>query len=114
VLRDDPHRQVVRVGDTVRRPVHPWSCGLVAMARLSPEYHEAVQGFRPSGAALWAAHAGPPRDGELICHGDFGPWNLVWHGTRPVACGGPPPTPTELAGQRHSGRDGKAHRHLVE
>jgi aminoglycoside phosphotransferase (APT) family kinase protein len=22
--------------------------------------------------------------GELICHGDFGPWNLVWRGTEPV------------------------------
>src|SRR3954466_7887586 len=25
VLQDDPHRQVVRIGDTVRRPLHPWS-----------------------------------------------------------------------------------------
>jgi hypothetical protein len=134
VLQDDPHRRVLRVGDTVRRPMHPWSAavhellryladvgfpysprvlgvdeagrevlsylagdsgpagwapvvdeaGLVAMARLLREYHDAVQGFQPSVEANWAAHAGPPRDGELICHGDFGPWNLVWRGTRPV------------------------------
>ncbi|MFJ9104066.1 phosphotransferase [Streptomyces sp. NPDC102405] len=25
--------------------------------------------------------AGPP---EAICHGDFGPWNVVWKGHRPV------------------------------
>ncbi|WP_218827191.1 hypothetical protein [Actinoplanes regularis] len=25
VLQDDPHRRVVRIGDTVRRPMHPWS-----------------------------------------------------------------------------------------
>jgi len=130
VLQDDPHRQVVRVGDTVRRPMHPWSptihdllrhlesvgfpysprvlgvddegrevltyldgesgpdgwakvvddTGLRAMARLLRDYHDAVAGFRPPDAR-WAAADG---DGELVCHGDFGPWNLVWHGTTPV------------------------------
>lgn len=134
VLQDDPHRFVLRVGDTVRRPMHPWSptvhallrhladvgfpysprflgvdeagrevlsylpgtsgpagwapvvdeAGLVAMARLLREYHEAVRGFHPGADAVWAAHSRPPQAGELICHGDFGPWNLVWHGTRPV------------------------------
>ncbi|WP_425569539.1 phosphotransferase [Nonomuraea salmonea] len=24
------------------------------------------------------------RDDEVICHGDFGPWNIVWRGERPV------------------------------
>jgi aminoglycoside phosphotransferase (APT) family kinase protein len=122
VLQDDPHRRVVRVGDTVHRPLHPWSStihellrhleavgfahsprflgiddegreiltyldgesgpdgwakvvdedGLVAMARLLRDYHEAVRGFGDVG------------DGEVICHGDFGPWNLVWRGTEPV------------------------------
>ncbi|GIH15399.1 aminoglycoside phosphotransferase family protein [Rugosimonospora africana] len=58
--------------------------GLTAMARLLREYHDAVAGFRPSGGTGWAAHTGPVGDGELICHGDFGPWNLVWRGSRPV------------------------------
>jgi hypothetical protein len=130
VLQDEPHRRVVRIGDTVRRPPHPWSAtihellrhlediefpysprflgidaegremlgyldgesgpagwakvvddtGLVAMARLLREYHEAVRGFRPSPEARWATDRGPVGAGELICHGDFGPWNLVWQG----------------------------------
>jgi hypothetical protein len=58
--------------------------GLVAMARMLREYHDAVRGFRPSADAGWAAHATDPNDGDLVCHGDFGPWNLVWRGDRPV------------------------------
>jgi Phosphotransferase enzyme family len=135
VLQDEPHRRVVRVGDTVRRPVHPWSSsvhellryledvgfpyaprllgldadgrevlryiegesgpagwanvvahsGLVAMAHLLRDYHDAVRDFRPVAMAGWAGHAGGLAPGELVCHGDFGPWNLVWRGTRPVA-----------------------------
>lgn len=134
VLQDDPHRRVVRIGDTVRRPMHRWSPtiheilqhlektgfeyaprvlgideegrevltwlggesggdawekvvtdeGLVAMARLLRDYHDAIRGFRPAAMAGWAAHNGVFGAGELIGHGDFGPWNLVWHGNRPV------------------------------
>jgi hypothetical protein len=134
VLQDEPHRRVVRVGNTVRRPLHPWSAtihelllhlervgfpysprflgidnegreiltyldgesgpagwakvvdesGLTAMARLLREYHSAVRGFRPTAEAGWATGADPVGADELVCHGDFGPWNLVWRGTRPV------------------------------
>ncbi|WP_433204520.1 aminoglycoside phosphotransferase family protein [Dactylosporangium sp. CS-047395] len=132
ILQHDPHRTVVRIGATVRRPVHPWSPsvhallahleaagftaaprflgvdelgreildylpgesggagwrhaatddGLAAMARLLRDYHEAVAGF--AGEWPWAAHDGTVRAGEIVCHGDFGPWNLVWRGGRPV------------------------------
>jgi hypothetical protein len=134
VLQDDPYRRVVRVGDTVRRPLQPWSPtvhellqhlegqgfeyaprllgiddegrevltwidgesggdgwakvvtdeGLTAMARLLRDYHDAVRDFRPSAGAGWAAHDGVFRPGDLVCHGDFGPWNLVWRGNRPI------------------------------
>ena len=26
----------------------------------------------------WAHSTGAPNDGEVLCHGDFAPWNLVW------------------------------------
>jgi hypothetical protein len=134
VLQDDAHRPIVRVGDTVRRPLQPWSAtvhellrhleavgfpysprvlgidaegrevltfiagesgaagwarvadeaGLVAMARLLRDYHQAVRGFQPSGDPVWAARTGVPQPGEVVCHGDFGPWNLVWRGPQPV------------------------------
>ncbi|MEZ5086211.1 MAG: aminoglycoside phosphotransferase family protein [Tessaracoccus sp.] len=130
-LQDKPHRNVIRIGNTVRRPLQPWSPsvhellnylesigfpysprvkgiddegrevltfidgesgtdgwakvvddrGLVAMARLLREYHDAIRGFRPAAAAGWAGCTG---EGEVVLHGDFGPWNLVWHGTQPI------------------------------
>jgi hypothetical protein len=134
VLQDQPHRVVLRVGDTVRRPTYPWTPaihqllrhlelvgfpyaprvlgidgqgrevltfiegesgadgwarvvdeqGLVAMAKLLRAYHQAVAGFRPDGAVTWAAYPAAVGADELVCHGDFGPWNLVWRGSQPV------------------------------
>lgn len=134
VLQADAHRRVVRVGDTVRRPMYPWSpsvhellrhladvgfpyaprvlgvddqgrevltyldgdsggdgwarvvdeAGLRAMGRLLRDYHDAVAGFRPRTGAVWSSGSVPLQAGELVCHGDFGPWNLVWRGSRPV------------------------------
>ncbi|MEU4246059.1 aminoglycoside phosphotransferase family protein [Amycolatopsis sp. NPDC026612] len=134
VLQDQPHRRVVRIGDTVRRPVHPWTpavhallrhladagfpaaprvlgiddegrevltylpgesgpdgwgkvvgeAGLAAFARLLRDYHDAVAGFRPAADLTWCTGTTAIGDGEVICHGDFGPWNTVWRGERPV------------------------------
>ena len=58
--------------------------GLMSMARLLREYHQAVREFRPGSDGVWAARTGAPQDGDLVCNGDFGPWNLVWRGTQPV------------------------------
>ncbi|MDT0343292.1 aminoglycoside phosphotransferase family protein [Streptomyces litchfieldiae] len=134
VFQDQPHRRVVRIGDTVRRPVQPWTpavhalldhlaavgfpyaprvlgideqgrevlshipgeagpagwapvvddAGLTAFARLLREYHDAVAGFVPPPGAVWVTGPGAPGDGEVVCHGDFGPWNVVWRDGRPV------------------------------
>jgi hypothetical protein len=58
--------------------------GLRAFARLLREYHEAVAGFAVPDDARWALCDGSPRPGQVICHGDFGPWNIVWDGLDPV------------------------------
>jgi hypothetical protein len=134
VLQEAPHRRVLRVGDTVRRPMYPWSPavhlllrhlaavgfpysprvlgiddegrevlsfipgssgqlgwaevvedkGLEAFARLLREYHEAVATFRPSPETVWAFGPAACRAGEVVCHGDFGPWNVVWRDGEPV------------------------------
>lgn len=133
VLQDDLHRPIVRIGQTVRRPVYPWSgrvhrvllhleqvgfpysprflgideqgreiltylegtCGgdgylegvrrgadawamvadqegLRRFARLLRDYHDASTGFE----AL--------QNGQVVCHNDFGPWNVVWKDRKPV------------------------------
>ncbi len=147
LLQADP--EVVRVGDTVRRPsagaaIHallayleqvgfPYSprvlgvdeqgrevlsflpgvsgrdawaqvvpdAGLRAFARLLRAYHDAVADFAPT-IHGWALEARPPRAGEIVCHGDFGPWNVVWDAGRPVGLldfdfVGPGPALTDVA-----------------
>lgn len=134
VLQNAPGRKIVRVGDTVRRPVRPWSPavhallrylervgfpssprvlgvdgegremltyldgesgplgwrhaareeGLTALARLLRQYHDTVAAFRPGDDLRWYTGQGGSRPGEVICHGDFGPWNIVWRDGLPA------------------------------
>jgi hypothetical protein len=134
VLKDDPGREVVRIGDRVYRPAGYWTPavhallrhladtgfryapralgtddrgrevltyipgvagpqgwaavvpedGLARFAALLRAYHDAARSFTPLVDAVWAFGKGAPGPGELICHGDFGPWNVVWHRGQPV------------------------------
>jgi aminoglycoside phosphotransferase (APT) family kinase protein len=35
-------------------------------------------------SAQWATSSGAPDSGEIVRHGDFGPWNLVWRDGLPI------------------------------
>jgi Ser/Thr protein kinase RdoA (MazF antagonist) len=59
--------------------------GLREFARLLRAYHDAVAAYTPAIGLEWATGATSVKPGEIICHGDFGPWNIVWRGTDPVA-----------------------------
>ena len=59
--------------------------GLRKFARLLRSYHDAVAGYRPAARLEWVTGATSVAPGEIICHGDFGPWNIVWRGADPVA-----------------------------
>ena len=133
-LGSTPHRQILKRGNTIHRPVSWWTPavhdllhylesvdfphsprvlgfdeggrevltflpgesgkdgwkkittneGLRKYAQLLRRYHDAVAGYRPAASAEWAYATGGVNPGELLCHGDFGPWNLVWQGEEPV------------------------------
>ncbi len=121
---------VVRVGNTVRRPLRRWSpavhdllgfldkagfeaaprvlgvdasgretltwlpgrsisrpwpagfrttAGLAGAVRLLRAYHEIVAGYSPPVGARWWTGRRALQDGELICHGDVTPWNIIWN-----------------------------------
>ncbi len=49
--------------------------GLVAVVHLLMRFHDAIADYAPPGLA----------PGDIACHGDPGPWNIVWRGDDPVA-----------------------------
>jgi hypothetical protein len=56
--------------------------GVRSAAHLLREIHEASRGFVPPTDATWALAAQPRAD--VVCHGDPGPWNMVWDGPRAI------------------------------
>lgn len=58
--------------------------GLKKYAKLLREYHNAVNDYRPLDDSEWAYAHGGVKAGEIICHGDFGVWNIVWRDDEPV------------------------------
>jgi Phosphotransferase enzyme family len=63
---------------TVVQPRMLDDAGLVRVARLIRAYHAAVASFRPPPDARWQTDGRDPTGpGELICHNDLAPWNLI-------------------------------------
>lgn len=84
---DDLGREILSFipGEPARRP---WPAhlldtdGVIALARYLAGYHEAVASFRPPDNAEWHLPDLAWKPGMIICHGDLGPWNSIWNGTR--------------------------------
>jgi len=51
--------------------------GLRSAARLLRRIHDATVGWIPPADAVWGLPATQPQ--EVVCHGDPGPWNMVWN-----------------------------------
>ncbi len=56
---------------------------LVHQGQMLRHYHDVVADFVPPRDAIWQ-QCGPaqPKAGEIICHCDFGPYNLIWREER--------------------------------
>jgi hypothetical protein len=57
---------------------------LVAVGELLRELHAKAAGFVPT-VVDYRFHPYPPRDGQIVSHGDLGPWNTVYRDGMPVA-----------------------------
>jgi hypothetical protein len=53
-------------------------------AKLIRRLHAASSGFRPA-FTCYRLHPYPPEAGEIVSHGDLGPWNTVYRNGVPVA-----------------------------
>jgi hypothetical protein len=53
-------------------------------AKLIRQLHSAAAGFRPASTS-YRCDPRPPQPGEVISHGDLGPWNTVYRDEVPVA-----------------------------
>lgn len=59
--------------------------GARAIAGMLRRLHDAVASFVPPADAEWWTGVRPLEAGELVIHGDLGPWNTLWRGDEPVA-----------------------------
>lgn len=58
--------------------------GLRKFAKLLRAYHDAVADYTPHAGSEWASSTKTLQPGEIICHGDFGVWNIIWQDDNPV------------------------------
>jgi hypothetical protein len=58
---------------------------IIAVARLTRAYHDAVASFQPPPDAPWPVAVGASTAGPLICHNDIAPWNTIFRDGAPVA-----------------------------
>lgn len=58
--------------------------GLAAATELLRRYHEAIAGFTSSDLPWSSGRVGGPAQGEVVLHGDPGPWNMVWRDGTPL------------------------------
>jgi hypothetical protein len=81
---DDEGREVLSylpgetAGDAKPWPAWCWSEEtLRGVARLLRRYHDSVADFAPAADAAWRLSPRPLRPGEVVCHNDVAPYNLV-------------------------------------
>ncbi len=59
--------------------------GLIQMGKMLRAYHDAVRDFVPPEGAEWRIGKAQLKPGQVIRHGDLGPWNTLWQGEQLTA-----------------------------
>ena len=59
--------------------------GLAAVVHLLAAFHLAAVDFTPPAGSEWLGGTLSLAPGQIICHNDAGPWNLIWRDGLPVA-----------------------------
>ena len=88
--RDGTGREVLSwiPGDVPVPPFPPWSMtddALGEVARLLRRYHDAAGSIRLPPDAPWSLELADPRGGDILCHNDVCPENVVFRSGRAVA-----------------------------
>ena len=85
---DDTRRSPTSRASRATTPVgwSPPTRRVAAVAQLLRRYHDIVAEWRPSESSRsgTTARSAPAGGDQLVCHGDVGPWNLVWRDGRLV------------------------------
>lgn len=75
-------------GDVPVVPFPPWSqtdAALASTAALLRRFHDATVGFDPPADATWSRELADPESGDVICHNDVCPENVVYREGEAVA-----------------------------
>ncbi len=88
--RDDTGREVLTY--VKGKAAHmPWpqvlrtDAGLRDVARLVRSFHDSSRSFLSPSDAVWRTGARGLAEGEIVVHGDLGPWNVIYRGSQAVA-----------------------------
>lgn len=84
---DEKGREILSFlpGESVHRPwiaVLKTDEGLRQVARMVRRYHDVVASFQPRVGATWRIGRIEMKSGQIIRHGDLGPWNTLWQGDK--------------------------------
>lgn len=59
--------------------------GLRQLGSMLRRFHDAVAAFAPPANVEWWTGTRAVGEGQIVIHGDLGPWNILWRDGEPVA-----------------------------
>jgi hypothetical protein len=87
---DERGREILSFIEGAGAEPQPWPAwtrsedALSQMGDLLRRLHQAVRSFRPSADAVWRFTSRELVAGDIVCHNDIGPYNVVWRAGRIV------------------------------